>query len=154
MPEQKIYENKVLFMLYGIVNILLLLFLLTLLTLYLNDIYILSRVGFVMFVGLHLFLLFFIKMHYLCIFYDEEKQSIEFHYNKRFGWKWQQKIKTVLLPGKQFDRYKISKDSMGISVISFFKLEQKERYELGPFYIGYLSIKEKQLLKAAFGESL
>lgn len=153
MAEKKIYENKVLFLIYGIVNSILLIILLALLILIFNDIYILSRIGFVAFIGVHLLLLFLIKMHYLCILYNEEKRIIEFHYSKRFGWKWQQKMKTVLLPKKQFDGYKISKDSMGITVVSFYKLEQKEQYELGPFHIGMVSKKEKQLLKDIFGES-
>ncbi len=58
MSEKKIYDNKLLFILYGLINILLLLFLLTLLILLFNDIYLLSRTGFVIFVGAHLFLLF------------------------------------------------------------------------------------------------
>lgn len=154
MTEKKIYDNKLLFILYGFINIFLLLFLLTLLILLFNDIYVLSRAGFVVFVGAHLFLLFFIKIHYLCIYYNEEKQKIEFHYNKRFGLKWQQKTRTVLLPLKQFDGYKNSKDSLAISVISIFKLEHKERYELGPFHVGFISKKEKKLMKDTFGESL
>jgi hypothetical protein len=154
MTEKKIYDNKLTFILYGLVNIFLLLFLLTVLILLFNDIYILSRGGFVIFVGAHLFLLFFIKIHYLCIYYNDEKQKIEIHYSKRFGLKWQKKIRTVLLPLKQFDGYKTSKDSLAILVISIFKLEHKERYELGPFHVGFISKKEKQLMKDTFGESL
>ena len=106
------------------------------------------------FVGAHLFLLFFINVHYLCIYYDEAKQKIEFHYNKRFGLKWQQRSRTVLLPLKQFDGYKLQKDSLGLHTISFYKLEKKEKYELGPFHIVFLSKKERQNLEDAFGESL
>jgi hypothetical protein len=141
-------------MLYGGINIILILLLLTLIIFLYNDIYILGRIGFVIFVGVHLFLLFFIKIQYLCIFYDEAKQKIEFHYNKKFGWKWRQKVRTVLLPMKQFNGYKLSTDSMGISVISFYKLEQKEQYELGPFHVGIMSNKEKQNLENAFGKAL
>ncbi len=153
MAEMKIFENKWLFILYGGINTLLILILLTLITFLYNDIYLLGRIGFVIFVGVHLTLLFIIKIHYVCIFYDEADKKIEFHYNKQFGWKWRQKIRTVLLPVKQFDSYKISKDSMGLSVISFYKLEKKEQFELGPFHIGFISIEQKQLLKNAFGES-
>lgn len=154
MTEKKIYDNKPLFLLYGLLNLLLILFLLALIILIFNDIYIFSRIGFVIFIGIHLFLLFFIKIHYLCIFYNDEKQKIEFHYNKRFGIRWQQKTRTVLLPLKQFDGYEIDKDSMGITVLSFFKKEQKEQYELGPFHVGFISKKETQLFKDAFGEAL
>ena len=154
MAEKKIYDNKLVFILYGLINIFLLVFLITLLILLFNDIYVLSRIGFVIFVAAHLFLLFFIKIHYLCIYYKDEKKKIEFHYSKRFGLKWQQKIRTVLLPLKQIDSYEISMDFMKISVISFFKIEQKDRYELGPFHIGFISKKEKQLMKDTFGESL
>lgn len=154
MNEIKVFDNKVIFLLYGIVNIILLFVLLMLIILLFNDIYILSRTGFVIFVGIHLFLLFFIKIHYVCIFYDEEKQKIEFHYNKRFGLRWQKRSRTVLLPLKQFDGYKIRKDSMNIPVISFFKKENKERYELGPFHVGFLSRSKKEHLKEVFGESL
>lgn len=154
MQNKKILDSSSLFILYGVLNLLLIFVLLALLILLFNDIYILSRTGFVAFVGVHLFLLFFIKIQYLCLFYDDEKQVIEFHYNKRFGLKWRQKSRTVLLPLKQLDGYNISKDSMGIAVISFFKLEQKERFELGPFHVGFISNEVKQKLKDAFGESL
>jgi hypothetical protein len=154
MSEKKVFDNKAIFMAYGLLNIFLLIVLLVLLILLFNDIYILSRFGFVIFVGIHLFLLFFIRIHYLCIFYDDEKQKIEFHYNKRYGLKWQKRSRTVLLPLKQFDGYNIAKDSMGISVISFFKLEHKQRFELGPFHIGILSKRIKKNLEESFGESL
>ena len=154
MSEQRIFENKLLFILYGALNIVLIFALLILLILLLNDIYILSRIGFMIIVVLHLFLIFFIKIHYLAILYNDEKQKIEFHYNKRFGLKWKVKSKTVLLPLSKFDGYKLSKDSMGISVISFFKLELKERFELGPFHIGYVSEKERRKMEESFGEAL
>ena len=154
MNEEKIFDNRFLFVLYGMLNLFLIIVLLILLILIFNDIYILSRVGFVLFLGLHLSLLFFIKIHYLSIFYHEEKQRIEFHYSKRFGLNWQKRVRTVLLPLKQFDGYEISKDSLGIAIITFFKLEQKERYELGPFHVGILSGKVKNALEKAFGESL
>jgi len=152
--EKKLLDTRISFILYGVINLLLILILLTLLVLIFNDIYILSRVGFVIFVGVHLFLLFFIKINYLCIFYDEGKQKIEFHYNKRFGWKWHQRSRTVLLPLGQFDGYKLQKDSLGLLSISFYKLEKKEKYELGPFHIAFLNKKERQNLEDAFGESL
>ncbi len=154
MNPKKIIDNKRLFIFYGVINVLLIIGLLTLLILLFNDIYILGRVGFVIFVGIHLFLLFFIKIQYLCIFYDEEKQTIEFHYNKRFGLNWQKNSRTVLLPFKQFDGYQITKDSLGFITISFFKLEKKEKFELGPFHIGLITGNEKQQLENAFGESL
>ena len=135
-------------------NLILIVILLILLIFIFNDIYILSRIGFLLFVGLHLSLLFFIKIHYLCIFYYEEKQKIEFHYSKRFGLKWQKRVRTVLLPLKQFDGYEISRDSLGIAIITFYKLEKKERYELGPFHVGILSRKVRKVLEKAFGESL
>jgi hypothetical protein len=92
MVAKKIYSNKGLFILYGMANLFLLIFLLTLLILYLNDIYIINRIGFVVFVGVHLVLLFFIKIHYLCIFYYDKEQKIEFHYNKQ----WQTKSHYIL----------------------------------------------------------
>ena len=152
--ERKIFDNKLLFMLYGVVNFLLIIILLTLLIFFINDVYILSRIGFILFVGVHLFLVFVVKIHYLCIYYDDKKQKIEFHYNRRFGLMWQKKIRTVLLPLKQFDSYKISKDSIGIAIISFYKLDQKERFELGPFHVGLISKKEMQLLEDSFGTAL
>ena len=144
MSEKKIFDNRFLFVFYGLLNLVLILILLVLLILIFNDIYVLSRIGFVLFVGLHLALLFFIKIHYLQISYNEEKQKIEFHYSKRFGLTWQKRSRTVLLPLKQFDGYEISRDSLGIAVISFYKLEKKERYELGPFFVGIISAKEKK----------
>ena len=154
MKEKKIYCNKNLFIGYGTVNLILMLILLTLIILLYNNIHVLSRIGFIFFVGIHISLLFFIKIQYVRISFDEEKQLIEIDYNKRFGWKWQQKARTVLLPLRQFDGYKLTKDSIGITVISFFKLEQKDHYELGPFHIGLISKKEAQILKDAFGETL
>jgi len=154
MSENKLFDNRLLFILYGLLNVFLIIILLVLIIFLINEIYILSRTGLVIFVGIHLFLLFFIKIHYLCIIYNEEKQKIEFHYNKRFGLRWQKRSKTVLLPLKQFDGYKIDKDSMRISTISFFKLEQKDRYELGPFHVGVLSKRKRIILEENFGESL
>lgn len=154
MKEKIIYSNKGLFLAYSIANIFLMFFLLTLLILLFNDIFILSRVGFVFFVGIHISLLFFIKIQYLRIAYDEEKQLIEFHYNRRFGLKWQKKSRTVQLPLKQFDGYTLTKDSFGLTNISFFKREKKERYELGPFHIGFISKSEHHLLEETFGNSL
>ncbi len=154
MKENKLYDNTLLFTLYGVVNLLLLLFLLTLLILLFNDVYVLSRIGFVAFIGIHLLLLFFIKINYFRIAFDEEKGVIEFHYNKRYGIKWKKKARTVLLPLKQLDGYTIDKDFIGNTQISFFKLEKKERFELGPFFIGFISKKEKIRLSEAFGESL
>ena len=154
MKEKKIYSNKGLFIGYGIVNLLLVLILLTLIILLINDIQVLSRVGFIFFVGIHISLLFFIKIQYLRISYDDDEQKVEFHYNKRYGLKWEQKARTVLLPMKQFDGYKITTDSLGIIIISIFKLEKKEQYELGPFYVGYISKAEKQRIEDAFGKPL
>ena len=154
MNEKKIFDNKISFLLYGILNIALLVVLLILLVLLLNDIYLLSRTGFVVFVGIHLFLLFFVKIHYLYVIYNEEKQKIEFHYNKRFGPRWQKRSRTVLLPVQQFDGYKVRRDSMGIAIISFYKKEKKEQYELGPFHVGILSKKKKESLAEVFGDSL
>ncbi|MCG8309320.1 MAG: hypothetical protein MI975_18140 [Cytophagales bacterium] len=154
MKEMTLFDNKALFVLYGIINFILIIALLILLGLFFNDIHILNRTGFFIFIGVHIFLLFFVKIHYLRIFYREDLQKIEFRYNRRFGLKWKQKSRTVLLPLRQFDGYSISKDSLGISVISFFKLDQRERFELGPFHIGFISKKEKENLESSFGESL
>jgi len=154
MSEKLLFENRLLFVIYGVLNVLLLAILLVLLVLIFNDIYILSRIGFVFFIGIHLALLFFIKIQYLRISYDEGKQKIEFHYSKRFGLKWHKNARTVLLALSQFDGYEISKDSFGLAIISFYKLEKKERYELGPFYIGFISGKQSSALVEAFGESL
>lgn len=118
-----------------------------------NDIYVLGKIGFVVFVGVHLLLLFFVKVQYVSLFYDEENQKIKFHYNKQFGWNWSQKIRTVLLPMKQFDGYKIGMDSMGMSVITFYKLDKDDRYELGPFHVGFISNKERRRFKKLFGDA-
>ena len=154
MAETKLIDNKYQFLLYGAINALLLIILMAILILFFNDIFIISRTVFVLFVGLHLFLLFFIKIHYLCAIYDDRKQLIEFHYNKKFGINWKKKTRTALLPLMFFDGYTLEKDAVGLYAISFFKLENKERYELGPFHIGLLSGHKKELLKSTFGESL
>ena len=152
MNEKKIYDNKLLFIAYGLVNIALVVFLLVLLILIFYDIYILSRIGFVVFVGIHISLIFFVRIHYVCIYTDAEKRKIEIHFNRKFGLKWLQKSKTVVLPFDQFDGYNISVDSIGFRSVSFYKIQDKDRFELGPFSVGYISKKEKMRLKAAFGE--
>lgn len=154
MAETKLIDNKYQFLLYGVINVLLLLILIVILILFFNDIFIISRTVFVLFVGLHLFLLFFIKIHYLCAIYNDQKQVIEFHYNKKFGIYWQKNSRTVSLPFKQFNGYKIEKDTVGLYAVSFYKLENKERFELGPFHIGILYKANRELLKSTFGESL
>jgi energy-coupling factor transporter transmembrane protein EcfT len=139
MEAKKLYSNHFIFSLYSYINVLLIIFLLTLLVLIFNQIYVLSRFGFVIFVGIHLALLFFVKVHYLSIYLDEENKKIEFHYNRKFGFRWLRKSRTSLLPLKQLESYKISKDSLGLPMISFFKKENKELYELGPFHVGHIS---------------
>ena len=151
MEEQKIIDNRITFIVYGVLNIVLLLVLIAILILYFNDVFVLSRFEFVLFIGVHLFLLFYVKVHYLRISVDPEKQHIEFHYNMRFGLAWQKNIRSVLLPRAQFDGYELEKNSIGISVISFYKIEKEEQFELGPFFIGFLSSKERQLLQEALG---
>ena len=154
MKDPKIFDNKILFILYGTLNLILILVLLVLLIFLFNDVFIISRIGFVVFVGIHIFLLIFVKIHYLSLYFYEDEQKIEFHYNRQFGLKWQQKTRTVLLPFHQFDGYKIERDNLGIMVMTFYKKEQKERFELGPFHIGFISRKEKKDLISQFGESL
>lgn len=154
MNGHKLFDNKILFILYGILNTLLLLILITILILFFNDIFLINRTVFVLFVGIHLFLLFFVKVHYLNVHYHEQKQIIEFHYNRKFGINWNKKARTVLLPLKQFDGYQIEKDALGLHIITFFKLENKERFELGPFHIGLLSKSIKKGFENSFGESL
>jgi hypothetical protein len=152
MNEKKLYDNKLLFMAYGLVNIVLVVFLLVLLILIFNDIYILGRIGFVVFVGIHIALIFFIRIHYVCVYFDSQRRKVEIHFNRKFGLKWLQKSTTVLLPFDQFDGYKITADSMGLPTISFYKNKDKDRYELGPFSVGFVSNKEKKQLTAALGE--
>jgi hypothetical protein len=152
MNEKKLYDNKWLFISYGLVNIVLVVFLLVLLILIFNDIYLLSQAGFVVFVGIHITLIFFVRIHYVSIYANAEKRKIEIHFNKKFGLKWHQKSKTVLLSFDQFDGYKITVDSMGFLSVSFYKIQDKDRFELGPFSVGFISKKEKMQLKAAFGE--
>ena len=152
MNEEKLYDNKLLFMAYGLVNIVLVVFLLVLLILIYNDIYILGRIGFVAFVGIHITLIFFIRIHYVCVYFDSQKRKVEIHFNRKFGLKWPQKSKTVLLPIDQFDGYKITTDSMGLQLVSFYKIQDKDRYELGPFSVGFISKKEKKQFTAALGE--
>jgi hypothetical protein len=149
MMEKKLFDNHRLFAAYGWVNVLLVVFLLTLLLLIFNGVYLLSRFGFVVFVAIHLMLLFVIKVNYLCVLFDVENGRIEFYYNKRFGWRWLQKARTTLLPIKRFNGYKIGKNSFGLPVISFFKKENGEQFELGPFHVGQISEKEKEILKTA-----
>ena len=149
--EKKLFDNRLIFNIYGWINVFLMVFLLMLLILIFNQIYVLSRFGFVIFVGIHLALLFFVKVHYLSVYYDEEKQKLEFHYNRKFGFRWIKKSRTSLLPLKQLKRYKISSDSLGLPTISFFKKENKELYELGPFHVGYISDKNMKSLVDSLG---
>jgi len=153
MMERKLFDNHRFFAAYGWINVLLVVFLLTLLVLIFNEIYLLPRLGFVVFVAIHLMLLFVIKVHYLCVLLDEENERIEFNYSKKFGWCWLQKARTTLLPIKHFDGYKIEKNSFGLPVISFFKKENGEQFELGPFHVGQISQKEKEILKTSLKQT-
>ena len=153
MEAKKLYSNHFIFSLYGYINVLLIIFLLTLLVLIFNQIYVLSRFGFVIFIGIHLALMFFVKVHYLSIYLDEQNKKIEFHYNRKFGFRWLRKSRTSLLPLNQLENYKISKDSLGLPIISFFKKENKELFELGPFHVGYISQNSMKNLTDFLGNS-
>ncbi len=152
--EKKIFDNRPVFQLYGWVNVFLIAFLLSLLILIFNQVYILSRFQFVIFVGLHMALVFFVKIHYLSIFINESSHKIEIHYNRKFGLKWLEKSRTTLVPLKQLEGYKLAKDSLGLPVITFYKKENEERFELGPFHVGYLSAMQRKSLEDSFGESI
>jgi len=149
-----LYDNTRLFIIYGLLNLCLLLFLLILIIFLFNDIYILSRTVFVLFIGIQTALVFFIRMHFLRVTWYDDTQTIEFLYNKKFGIRWRKNATKVTLPLVQFDGYSMSKDSAGLKTLSFFKLEKKERYELGPFHVGMISAKEKSSMVETFGESL
>jgi len=150
--EKKIFDNRTIFQLYGWINVLLIAFLLSLLILIFNQVYILSRFQFVIFVGIHMALVFFIKIHYLSIYIDENSQKIEIHYNRKFGLKWLEKSRTTLVPVKQLEGYKLTKDSLGLPVITVYKKENEERFELGPFHVGYLSAAQRKSLEDSLGE--
>ena len=149
-----IYSNARLFVIFGIFNLMLLGFLLALIILLFNEVYIVSRTIFVLFVGLQTFLVFFVQLHYLKVTWDDDAQLIDFRYNKKFGLRWRQNTTKIDLPLAQFDGYRLQKDNLGLCAISFFKLERKERYELGPFHIGIIYGKERKSLEETFGESL
>ncbi len=147
-------DNKRLFLFYGMLNIVLLAFLLTLLILLFNEIFVLSRTVYVIFIAVHISLIFFVRIHYLRIVWDEDSQLIDISYNKKFGLRWNHNAIRVALPLNQFDGYSIGKDNFGLAAVTVFKLEKKQRYELGPFHIGYISAQSKKSLEDAFGESL
>lgn len=149
-----VFDNSRFFGAYGWINLLLLTFLLVLLVLIFNDVFLLPRIGFVVLLAIHVILLFFIKMHFLRIDFDEENQKIEFHYNKKFGLNWLQKSRTSILPLKQLDGYTISNNSLGLAVLSFYKLHNKERFELGPFHVGYVSKQDRKTLEEFFGDEV
>jgi hypothetical protein len=149
-----LYDNRRLFILYGLLNLGLLLFLLALIILLFNEIYILSRTIFVLLVGIQTFMIFFLRLHFMQIKWDEENQTIGIVYNKNFGIRWRKNAIRVVLPLSRFDGYSLGKDSLGLPTITTYKLENKERFELGPFHIGYISKKEKALLGDTFGEPL
>ena len=154
MNARVLFDNKKIFLAYGILNTVLVFVLLTLVILLFQDIYLLSRIQFVIFVGIHLLLLFFVKINYLYVGFDEDRQLIYFRYNRRFGIRWYRNAKEVQLSLEQFDGYAYQKDSMGLWLITFYKKEHKQRFELGPFYIGILPKKSQQKFTEAFGESL
>jgi hypothetical protein len=154
MTNKKLYDNHSLFAAYGLINIMLVIFLLVLLVLIFNEIYLLTRIEFVAFIAIHIFLLFFVRIHYLKVFFDQKQKKVEFHYNRRFSLTWLKNSRTVLLPLGQFDGYEIKKDSLGLAIISFYKKKNDERYELGPFVVGFISKRERLFLKESLGESL
>jgi hypothetical protein len=149
-----LFNNSRLFVFYGLLNLCLLLFLLTLIILLFNDIYVLSRAIFVLFIGVQTAFVFFIRIQFLQVKWNNDTQTIEFLYNKKFGIRWRKKATKVTLPLVQFDGYSMKNDSVGLKTLSFFKLEKKERYELGPFHIGFVTAKERASLEETFGEPL
>jgi len=149
-----LFSNSRLFVFYGLLNLCLLLFLLTLIIFLFNDIYILSRGIFVMFIGVQTVLVFFIRIQFLQVAWNEDTQAIEFLYNKKFGIRWRKSATNVSLPLAQFDGYSMKTDSTGLKTLSFFKLEKKERYELGPFHVGIISAQERIAMEETFGEAL
>ncbi|MDZ7607663.1 MAG: hypothetical protein U5K79_19215 [Cyclobacteriaceae bacterium] len=151
---RKLYSNSRLFVFYGLLNLLLLLFLLTLIILLFNEIYIFPRAVFVLFIGVQTVLVFFIRIQFLQVTWNDEAQTIEFLYNKKFGIHWRKKATAVTLPLVQFDGYSMKKDGAGLKTLSFFKLEKKERFELGPFHVGIISAKDRSTMEETFGESL
>jgi hypothetical protein len=92
-----------------------------------------------------------VKVHYLSIFYDRSKEKLEFNYNRKFGLNWMKKSRTTLLPLKQLQGYTLSKDSLGLPVISFFKIEKGVKYELGPFHVGRISGRQLKKLQDSLG---
>ncbi len=149
-----LFNNSRLFVFYGLLNLCLLLFLLTLIIFLFNEIYILSRTVFVLFIGIQTALVFFIRIQFLCVTWNEDTQLIEFLYNKKYGIRWRKKATKVTLSLVQFDGYSMKSNSAGLKTLSFFKLENKERYELGPFHIGIITAKERVTLEETFGEPL
>jgi len=155
MASPKIlYNNRRLFVFYGLLNLCLLLFLLTLIIFLFNDIYILSRAVFVMFIGVQTVLVFFIRIQFLQVAWNDDTQTIEFLYSKKFGIRWRKNATNVSLPLAQFDGYSMKADSVGLKTLSFFKLEKKERYELGPFHVGVIPAQERMAMEETFGEAL
>ncbi|NJN27914.1 MAG: hypothetical protein HC819_19035 [Cyclobacteriaceae bacterium] len=146
-----IFDNKRMFLLYGLANVLMLLVLMVLLICLFYGIYLLDRLAFVVFIGIHLFLLFFVKIQYLYIEYDEHTQTFLFRYNKRFTLKWQQKSRSVILPATQMAGYTIEKDYLGLEMVSFYKSENAERFALGPIHVGRISKANKEALIKVFG---
>lgn len=154
MNKKQIIDNRGLFLAYGILNVVLLIGLVIILILFFNDIYVVSRTMFVLFVGIHLFLLFFVKVHYLSVSYDSMREIIDFQYSKKYHFKKKDRTRNVTLALSQFDGYKIEKDALGLITLTFYKLENKERFALGPFHVGFVSTASRKLLIDTFGESL
>ena len=81
-----VFDDKRLFLLYGIVNILLITFLIILVILFFNNIHLFRREIFVLVIALQIGFFFIVRIHYVVLGKDEKKKVIKLSYQKKFSY--------------------------------------------------------------------
>ncbi len=136
MKSKIIFDNKIAIILYWLINVLLFLTLITLIILYFREILIIPREYFVLIIGIHLAFVFWFSVHYVCIQIDETRKVVIVEYLKRFKFQWKRQLTHTEISFEQYGG--VDYNSGFTASISFYKIEQGEKYILGPLSLGIM----------------
>lgn len=142
-----VFENKVLFVFYSIVNLLLIAFLIMLVVLFFNDIHLFSREIFVLIVAIHMGYFFLVRVHFVAIEKDDQAQVIKLRYAKRFTFGWEKRIVLAKISFKEFDGVTFDRTNLSIWQMTIYKKSEGERYQLGPLKLGWLGRKKVEAIQ-------
>ena len=142
-----IFQNKALFLLYGVMNIALITLLLILIILVFNEIHLFSREVFVLIVALQMGFFFLVRIHYVAIVKDDKSKVVKLVYTRKFNMGWKRKAVNIDIPFKEFDGVELEKKTLGIWQIRLYKLSDGQRYQLGPLKMGWLSQTKIEQIK-------